>query len=791
MTIAVGHNSHRSDGDDKVTGRALYTGDLQLPGLIYGKVLRSPVAHARVTSIDSAGAELMPGVLAVLTREKCSLTEPYYGSLIKDQPIIAFEKVRYAGDIVAAVAATDENLAEKALSEIKISYDDIPAVTSVDEALAVGAPLVHESIRRGRLPEYGRGSSYIVHEKSNICHHFRYERGDIEKGFREADATFEDTFYFPSAHHYPMESNISVASFARDGVTIWTGTQGPFVLRQEVARLFGLSLGQVRVIVPAVGGGYGGAKGLVPSVIALALSRLAQRPVRVAFSAEENFRSICQPRAKLVIKTGVKRDGSFIARRCHVYLDAGAYVNTTPSVAEKAGYRAHGPYRIPHVLTDSYAVYTNTVPAGSFRGFGGPQVAFAYDSHLEMIAHRMKMDPVELRLKNMLSKGDEFALGDTVIDCDLKGALLQITDEIGLKQKETDTLAPGIKRGKGVACAVKDGGGTRKAAHAMVKILNDGSVLLLSGSVEIGQGVQTTLQQIVAEELTLPVEKIHIAQIDTGFTPFDQGTNASSATTVMGVAVLNAAKDARHQLSLAVSSKTGAQISDVKLQGGCIVVAGKSIAFRDAARLCFGESAGEILGHGFFQFPVDKNVPLGSPSPFWEIGFAACEVEVDEKTGSIKLLRYISLTDAGKMIHPQQCEGQDEGAAIFGIGQALFEDLVYDNGQLLNPNLVDYPLPRFRDVPLNFSTIILEEGGGPGPYGAKGMGEGGILAVAPAICNAVFNATGVRIQEVPIRGERLVRALRSRSCSPLAEQPDNEVADRTQSNKMRDYSKGN
>jgi CO/xanthine dehydrogenase Mo-binding subunit len=768
MAIAVGHSSHRTDGDNKVTGKALYTGDLQLPGLIYGKILRSPVAHARITSIDSAKAEHMRGVLAVLTRENCDLSDPFYGSLIKDQPVIAFEKVRYAGDIVAAVAATDENLAEQALSEIRVCYDEIPAVTSVDEALAIGAPLVHENIHRGRLPEYGRGGSYIVHENSNICHHFRYERGDIEKGFKEADSTFEDTFYFPSAHHYPMESNISVASFARDGITIWTGTQGPFALRQEVARLFGFSLGQVRVIVPAVGGGYGGAKGLVPSVIALALSRLAQRPVRVAFSAEENFKSICQPRAKLVIKTGVRRDGSFIARRCHVFLNAGAYVNTTPSVAEKAGYRAHGPYRIPHVLTDSYAVYTNTVPAGSFRGFGGPQVAFAYDSHLEMIAQRMKIDPIDLRLKNMLSKGEEFAAGDTVIDCDLKGALLQITDEIGLGQKEANSLAPGIKRGKGVACAVKDGGGTRKAAHAIVKILNDGSVLVLSGSVEIGQGVQTTLQQIVAEELSLPVEKIHIAQIDTGFTPFDQGTNASSATTVMGAAVLNAAKDARHQLSLAVSSKMDTQISDVKLEGGCIVVAGKAMIFRDAARLCFGETAGEILGRGFSQLPIDKNVPLGSPSPFWEIGFGACEVEVDEKTGSVRLLKYISLTDAGKMIHPLQCQGQDEGAAVFGIGQALFEDLVYDkNGQLLNPNLVDYRLPTFRDVPLNFSTIILEEGGGPGPYGAKGMGEGGILAVAPAICNAVFNATGVRIQEVPIKGERLVKALRTRPRSPL------------------------
>jgi CO/xanthine dehydrogenase Mo-binding subunit len=378
-----------------------------------------------------------------------------------------------------------------------------------------------------------------------------------------------------------------------------------------------------------------------------------------------------------------------------------------------------------------------------------------------MIAHRMKLDPFELRMINMLTKGEDFAIGDTPIDCDLKSALSRIAEEIGLRTKITERLAPGIKRGKGIACAVKDGGGTRKAAHAIVKILNDGSVLVLSGSVEIGQGVQTMVQQIVAEELTLPLEKIHIGQIDTSYTPFDQGTNASSATTLMGAAVLRAAEDARGQLLSAIALATSKQSCDLKLEKGNITVGDKKISVTEAMRLCFGDTGGEILGRGFFQLPHDKDVPLGSPSPFWEIGLGACEVEIDERTGSVRLVRYISLTDAGKMIHPMQCRGQDEGAAVFGIGQALFEDLMYENGQLLNPNLVDYRLPRFRDVPLNFETIILEEGGGSGPYGAKGMGEGGILAVAPAICNAVFNATGVRIQEVPIKGEKLLTALQA------------------------------
>ena len=357
-----------------MTGQALYTGDLQIPGMIVGKVLRSPVAHARIQKIDWHNAAELPGVIAVLTRENCQVATPYIGSMIKDQPLVALDKVRYAGDIVAAVAATDASIADQALGRIRVDYEELPAMTSVDEALRSGAPLIHETLRRARPPQYGRGASYIVHEQTNICHHFRYERGNIEDGLRESDIIFEDTFQFPSAHHYPMESNVSVADFRGDGITIWTATQGPFALRQELSRVFGLPLSQVQVIVPYVGGGYGGSKGLVPSIIGAALSRLAGRPVKVNFSAEENFKTICQPRAKIVMKTGLKKNGTFVARRCEIFLNAGAYVNSTPSVAEKAGYRGHGPYRFPYVQTDAYAVYTNTVPTGSFRGFGGDGV---------------------------------------------------------------------------------------------------------------------------------------------------------------------------------------------------------------------------------------------------------------------------------------------------------------------------------------------------------------------------------------------------------------------------------
>ncbi|MEK7210213.1 MAG: molybdopterin cofactor-binding domain-containing protein, partial [Candidatus Binatota bacterium] len=506
--------------------------------------------------------------------------------------------------------------------------------------------------------------------------------------------------------------------------------------------------------------------------------RRARRPVRVAFCAEETFKTICQPRAKITLKTGVKKDGTFVARRCELYLNGGAYANSGPTVTEKAGYRAHGPYRIPHVSTDSYSVYTNTVPGGAFRGFGGPQASFAYESQLDMIAQRMNIDPLELRMKNLLEKGEEYAAGDTPIDCDLKGGIRRVAQEIGwgkkdeanphpslslegrgLKVRDEELKGSRVKRGKGIASAVKDGGGTNKPANAMVKILNDGSVLLFSGSVEIGQGMRTAFLQIVAEELSVSPQEVQMAELDTQYTPFDKGTNASSATSVMGQAVQKAARDAREQLLSAAASVLGTEPPKLQLKEGTIVFQGRSLTFREVMRRYFADSEGEIAGRGFFKVPRNIEVPLGYPSPFWEIGFGAAEVEVDEMTGEVKILKYVSLTDAGKMIHPLQCHGQDEGAAVFGMGQALFEDLVYQDGQLVNPNLVDYRLPRFSDLPRSFHSHILEEGGGPGPYGAKGMGEGGILAVAPAVCNAVYDAIGVRLHGVPLKPEIVWRAI--------------------------------
>ena len=748
---AVGISIRRIDGTEKVAGQALYTGDLRLPGMAIAKVLRSPVAHARIRGIDATKARAVPGMLAVLTRDNLNVASNAFGAYVRDQQILATERVRYVGDMVAAVAAIDDAVAAEAVKLIEVDYDELPAVYSVEEALADEAPLVHEKLENRKDPGYGRGGTHIVHERSNICFHFRHERGDVESGFREADQIFEDSFYFPSAQHYPMEPHICVAQFEGDVLTVWSATQSPFPVRQELARVFGLPFSAVRVIVPYVGGGYGAKSGIKTEGIAACLSRMIGRPVKLAFGADETFKTICQPRAKITLKTGVKKDGTFVARRCDVYLNGGAYANSGPSVTEKAGYRAHGPYRIPHVLTNAYSVYTNTVPAGAFRGFGGPQVAFAYESHIDMIAERLGVDPFELRMKNLLDQGENFSPGDTPIDCDLKAGLKNVAQAIGWDARPNGQQNSGSKKiGIGIATAMKDGGGTNKPANAAVTIFNDGSVLLSTGSVEIGQGMRTAFLQVVAEELSVPPEKVRVAALDTHYTPFDKGTNASSATSIMGQAVQKAARDARRQFLEAASDVLKAPVGEVGLENGLAIYGEQKVSFREIMQRYFRDSEGEIWGRGYFKVGKDENVPLGYPSPFWEIGLGAAEVEVDTETGEVKVLRYVSLTDAGKMIHPLQCHAQDEGAAVFGLGQALFEDLVYQGGELINGSLIDYRLPRFDDVPPAFKTFIMEGGGGPGPYGAKGMGEGGILPVAPAVANAVFAAVGKRLQAVPL-----------------------------------------
>lgn len=755
----AGKYAHRLDGIEKVTGKAVYTGDIDLPGMAYAKILRSPLPHARIAAIDASRAEKLTGVVTVLTRDDIRDLNYRYGATYKDQSIVAVEKVRYVGDPVAAVLAIDPAIAEEALELIDVEYDELPAVTNIDDAIAADAPLVHEGeMARAEL----RGSTYGAPERfkgTNICYYFGYNRGDVNEGFQKADFVFEDTFRFHKVQHYSLESHVNIAYFDGDRLNVWSSCQDPFTLRDHLAGIFRLPLSRVRVVVPYVGGGYGGKLYVKAEPIAAALSWKARRPVKLALSVGESFKTITRHPARVRIKTGLKRDGRLVARECEIYMDTGAYADAGPRVTQKAGYRSLGPYRVPHAKVDAHSVYTNTVPAGAFRGFGAVQVTWAYESQMDLIAERLEMDPLELRLKNLLKKGELYTPGDTPVDCDLKEGLLKVADFLKWKKK---SAMP--NRGKGLGCCIKDAGGTYKVAGATVKMSSDGSAVLLTGTVEIGQGPRTALSQVVAEELAMSLDQISVAQLDTDVTPYDISTSASSSMTVMGLAVQRAAQDARRQLLQSASKVMKQKAERLTLKDGKVHGrGGAAIPYGRVIMDFFGSKAGEIIGKGLYRDKRSKKAVLGSPTTFWEVGWGGAEVEVDPETGVVRLLKYISVADVGKAINPDQCVGQDEGAVVFGIGHTLLEEMVYEDGQLLNPNLIDYRVPNFRDLPETFETVLIENRNGPGPFGSKGMGEGGLLPVASAIASAVSQAVGVRIHDLPLTPPKVWRALQKRN----------------------------
>jgi len=748
----VGRAESRSDGDDKVSGKAIYAVDVKIAGMIHGKILRSPYAHARLTRVDASKAENFPGVFAVITRADQARLR-MFGAAYKDQTIVAVDKVRYAGDPVAAVAAIDEASAEEALALIDVEYEELPAVTSIEEALAPGAPLVHEAnVTGGEL----MGQHYEAPKEfsgTNLCYRFSYGKGNVEEGFKKADQVFENVFTFPRVQHFSMEPHATVAQFEGDRLTLWAATQEPFTLREHLADIFRLPLNKIRIIVPYVGGGYGGKLAVKTEPLAAALAWKAKRPVRLAHSIEESFKTVSRHPARVTIKTGVMNDGKLVARQCLIHMETGAYADAGPRVTQKAGYRCFGPYRLPHMRTDAYTVYTNTVPAGAYRGFGTLQVTWAYESQMDIIAEKLGLDPLDFRLKNLLRKGEVYTPGDTPVDCDLRAGLLRTAKEIGWKDKKKPN------RGKGLAVCMKDGGGTYKVSSAAVKMNADGSIVLLTGTVEVGQGARTALSQVVAEELGIPFDRITVAQLDTDVTPYDVNTNASSSTVVMGLSVQRATQDLKRQLLRHAARILKTSAARLALSGGKIHTKKESLSFEQLMQKVFLSKAGELIGRGAYQDVKSNKAALGSPTTFWEISWGGAEVEVDRDSGEIKLIKYVSLADVGQAINPVLCEGQDEGGVMNAIGHTLLEEMVYKDGQLLNPNLVDYRVPTFATLPVEFESVLVEDHNGPGPFGSKGTGEGGLLPVAAAIGNALCQATGLRLYDLPLTPEKVWRGL--------------------------------
>ena len=726
----VGRNIPRVDGIEKVTGRAKFLGDLAVPGMLHGKIVRSRFPHAKIVAIDTTKAEALAGVAAVLTAADIGDVVPTYSG----RPVIAVEKVRYVGEPVAAVAAVDRATAEEAAALIEVEYEELPPVVGIDAARAPGAPLIHGD------------------RNDNICSHESVQRGNIEEGFAQSDVVVEDHFTFPMVYHYAMEPHSVIAHWNEEGVTVWSSAQHPFQVRKDISTIFRVPAGRVRMIISYLGGGYGSKSYTKFEPLVVALARKAGAPVRVCNSVSDSMLTVRRHGAKVRIKTGLKNDGTIMAREAEIYLDTGAYDDNGPAVTIRAATRVLGPYWIPHILTHAYSIYTNSGSAGSFRAIGAPQVIFAGESQIDIAAARLGIDPAELRQKNLLKKGQELRPGLKGMDANLASGLKKLIRAGHWKSAARKKRAP-----VGLACAVTNAGAT-PVSVAMVRMQSDAIMNVFAGSTEMGQGVRTVLSQIAGEELTVPLDQIRVLGADTKVTPYDSSTGSSRSTTCMGNAVQAAARDLKRQLIRIAAEVFRVPPRQIKLHDGALICGEARLTFKEALERRFGKaSGGELIGRGETSPAISGDkLPV-----FWEVGMGMVELEIEKETGEITIKRLISVADVGKAIHPDGCIGQEEGAAMMGIGHTLFEQMVYDvNGQLLNPDLVDYRVPTFDHVPAEFHTVLVENQDGPGPFGVRGMGEGGLLSVAPSVTNALARATGVRITDLPLTPERVWRALK-------------------------------
>lgn len=744
----IGEAVPRRDGVAKVTGAARFTVDVALPGMAHARILRSPYAHARLRSIDTGAARRHPGVVAVVTAADLADVNLVYGHAIADHPLIAVDKVRFAGEPVVGVVAEDPVTAEEALRLIEVEYEPLPFVTTAEEALAPNAPIIHEQAGEQR-PHRGFEEA-IERDHPNVCSRSRHAWGDIDAAFGDGAIVVEGEFHYPMCYAYAMEPYTAVASWSGSELTVWTSAQHPYMVRDDLAHCFDAPLSAVRVVVPYVGGGYGSKSYTKIEPLTAALALRARRPVKLALGVDEAILTTRGDAASIRVATAFNPSGEIRGRRAHILLNTGGYAENSPLVARKAANRLGGPYRIPALEVICEAVYTNTAPASSFRGFGAPQATFAGESQIDEAADRLGIDPLELRRRNVVLPGERLWPGARGIDADIAADLSLAADEL-------DWADAAAGHGKAICISASDAG-SEPVTTAVIRVHIDGSVTLMSGSTEIGQGSATVLAQMAAGEMGVALDRVHLLQSDTGAVAYDRSTGASRTTTLMGLAIQAAARDARNQLvdwareSLApdgpevVEKHDGVRIGEVDYNWGSLV------------RSWFGGAGGEVVGRGYLR----RSGATAEMPPFWEVGCVGVEVSVDEETGEIRLERLVTLGDVGCAINPQLAESQDVGAAVMGLGMATREELIYENGTLINGNLFDYRVPRAADIP-PLRTILVERGDGVGPYGAKGGGEGALNPVAPAIASAVYRATGARLREAPFTPERVWRALRERA----------------------------
>lgn len=744
---AVGASVPRVDGVAKVTGQARYAIDVTPENAAQGVVLRANRAHARIMRIDKSAAEELPGVLGVVTAADLDGLFPRFGHIVADHPILAIDKVRYWGEPVALVIGETRHDAFDGAQLVEVEYEDLEAVMTAAAALADGASVLHED-------SYDTGDSsfdeaHPAGAGSNVAHEVRIGWGDVDAALADAHTVVETRMRYPMLYAYAMEPYNALADFRGDELIVDSTAQHPFMVREDLARIFHLPLSRVRVRVPLIGGGYGSKSYTKVEPLAAVGSWYCRRPVKVVLDVEESIYTTRADAAQVWVRSGFTTDGDLMARDIDIVLDSGAYADNSPLVLAKAVNRASGPYRVPNLRVRGRSVFTNTTPASSYRGFGAPQGNLASEVNLEQAADALLIDPYELRRRNLVREGEELLPGKRPMDADLAADLEMLVETL---RKHNDSAEPFTGVGFGMSAS---DAGAFPTSTAMVRLAPDGSVTVMSGSTEMGQGSRTVLAQIAAHELGVDMNWVHCVQSDTGSSPYERTTGASRTTTLAGVAVQRACADLRARLREMAAEVLDAPADAVEDVPGGIRLGTTVLTFAEVAERWFRSRSGEVIGHGV----VRRHGEFEKLPPFWEIGATGVGVRIDPDTGVAEVTHLVTVDDVGFAVNPANVKGQALGAATQGLGAALYEELVYDGPHPINPNVVDYRVPRAGDMPRRIDSLLAERGDGSGPYGAKGAGEGSLNPVGGAVAIAIARATGSWPDELPLTPERVWRLL--------------------------------
>ncbi len=750
--MSIGESPNRVGGTARVTGSQAYVADLALEGVLHVKLVTVDPPRARILSIDPTPGLAVAGVRMVMTPADLPDPMPRFGPQFRDRPVLAVGETRFHGDPVAAVAAETLDAAEEGARRVQVAFEALPAVFSLDAALAGGAPLVQDPGLRPDDPLAG----------TNVLREHRYGWGDLAAAEATGDVVVEGTYEFPMVTQFAIEPHAFMAAPDGEGIIVWSSIQHPNWLQRVIASLVDLPLSKVRVIAPDPGGAFGGKQHAKYEPLLAFMARRAGRPVRLVLTLEETFQAVRRGAARVHVRTGFGRDGRLAFRDIDAAYLIGAYADIADRTVAKGSYTSAGPYSTPAVRIRARSVLSHTVPSTAFRGFGNPQLIWAVESNMDEAARVLAMDPMKLRLLNLARRGERFIPGDTPADGSWSEAVERAARRIGWG------MPPEPGHGRGIAVGLKSGP-TTGLSYSTVRLLADGSVVVYAGTSDMGQGARTIFAQIAAHELGAPIEWVTVVMGDTIVVPYDQQTSASRSSVLMGNAVLAACRDIQAKLRSMAARLEGVAEADITVDAGGVRLPGRELPIRDVLVRGLGRLGGEIIGVGEARKEADAEHPLGGTAAFYEFNCTAVEVGVDEATGDVTVYRHVTVSDVGRALNAEQVRGQDEGAAIMGLGHTLMEQYVFDaDGRIRNLGAIDYKIPTTLDLPRRIESEVVENGDGPGPYGAKGMSEGALLCVAPAVAAAVRDATGVVIRDLPLSPERVWRALRERDAQAEA-----------------------